>query len=181
MVGAVMLRGAAGSDGVWQSLLPRDAVPSGTITGDCPPLGPSENPFRPCLGMTSCNRELIAAASAVDLVRTESGATFAVWVEYSSKGSFGLFEDVIDGEMPQGTCAISYATSGTGTADLVVARVAAGADPMLSRFRFDLGGPLVYPPDDIDLDSRGETLIVTAYLSNGADLSYLEIDSTRLP
>lgn len=165
----------------WHLLLPRDAVPSGSITGDCPPLGPSENPYRPCLGMTTCNRELSAVTSAVDLVRTESGSTFVAWVEYSSKGSFTLFEDVIEREMSLATCTIGYATSGTGTAELVVARVAAGSKPVLSRFPFDLGGPLVYPRDDIDLDSRGEMLIVAAYLSESAGLTYLEIDSTRLP
>ena len=73
-------------------------------------------------------------------------------------------------------------TSGTGTADLVVARLTE-PEPTLTHFRFVMGGAVRYLTNDVAMVARGDTLVVAAYLSGDTvpTLTYLEIDSTLLP
>jgi hypothetical protein len=69
-------------------------------------------------------------------------------------------------------------TTGSGTADLVVGRLTA-ADPILTHFRFDLSSALWSLENDLEMEARGEILIVAGTLR--PNLTYLEIDSTLLP
>ena len=81
------------------------------------------------------------------------------------------------------TCRCGWTeTSGTGTADLVLMHVTE-AGPILSHFRFDMGGAAVNMQRDVALAARGDTLLVAAQLggSNVPTLTYLEIDSSGLP
>ena len=172
----------ATTDSGWRSvLLPAppetgsagDGCPSGTPTDDCRQ--------DPCLGSTSCNAQLTATSTGFDLVRTQSGRTFAAWVVYSSQGTYALKKVSEGSELP--TCYCSWTeTNGTGTADLVLMHVTE-AEPILSHFRFDMGGAAVDVTRDVALAARGDTLLVVVQLggSNVPTLTYLEIDSSNLP
>ena len=72
--------------------------------------------------------------------------------------------------------------SGTGTADLVVAHLT-GSEPILTDFRFVMGGAVRYLTNDLAMVARGDTLVVAADLSGETvpTLTYLEIDSNLLP
>jgi hypothetical protein len=82
--------------------------------------------------------------------------------------------------MPQCHCDFTEA-SGTGTADLVVARLTE-PEPTLTHFRFVMGGAVEYLTNDVAMVARGDTLVVAAYLSGDTipTLTYLEIDSDHL-
>jgi hypothetical protein len=88
--------------------------------------------------------------------------------------------------MPEGEMFISYCrrteTAGSGTADLVVARLTE-AEPVLTRFRFDASSAVRAADYPVNMAARGETLLVAATLSSDAArrLTYLEIDSRLLP
>jgi hypothetical protein len=73
-------------------------------------------------------------------------------------------------------------TSGTGTADLVIARLT-GSEPILTHFRFVMSSAVMYLTNDVLMVARGDTLVVAAYLSGDTvpTLTYLEIDSNLLP
>ena len=90
-----------------------------------------------------------------------------------------LDEFWIGGEMGLSGCERSE-TSGSGTAELVIARLGAG-EPVLSRFRFDMGGAIPAADYSFAMAARGETLLVAATLNNEVGMTYLEIDSRRLP
>ena len=131
--------------------------------------------------MTTCTEQFSGVGFGFGLARTQSGATFAAWVAYSSQGNYALTEACDGGEMPQSYCDWTE-TSGTGTADLVIARLTE-SEPTLTHFRFVMGGAVRYLTNDVAMVARGDTLVLAAYLSGDAvpTLTYLEIDSTQLP
>ncbi len=135
----------------------------------------------PCLDMTSCDAQWSEVSSAFDLVRTSSAGVFAAWVVYSSEGSYVLQTDCVGGELPNCTC-VSPSATGTGTAELVLMRLRA-TEPVLSRFRFDMSGPLYNVERELVMEARGDTLLVVAELGgmNSTTLTYLEIDASSLP
>jgi hypothetical protein len=155
---------------------------TGTIGQGCP-MGPTSDDCNqdPCLGVTTCNAQVNAPGSGFDLVRTQSGRTFAARIVYSSQGTYAL-EKVWRGlEFP--TCYCGWTeTSGTGTADLILMHVTE-AEPILSHFRFDMGGATSDTSRDLIMTARGDTLVVAAQLggSRVPTLTYVEIDSSRLP
>jgi hypothetical protein len=165
----------------WQSLLLRDSATAAAGGGDCPYVQPSRDYGNHCAGMTSCTHQASGVGSGFGLARTQSGATFAVWVAYSSQGNYALTEACDGGEMPLCYCDWTE-TSGTGTADLVVARLT-DSGTTLTHFRFVMGGADRYLINDVAMVARGDTLVVTAYLSGDTvpTLTYLEIDSHLLP
>ena len=79
-----------------------ESAPDATITGNCPPDGASYA-ARACINQTSCTQQLSGVSTGFGLARTESGATFAAWVEYSSQGSYALIYEQ-GGEMPLDYC-----------------------------------------------------------------------------
>jgi hypothetical protein len=168
------------TDAGWLSLLLPDSAPDVTATSDCPWGNAPVDVNNRCFGLDTCTGQLRGTSFGFDLVRTQSGATFVAWVEYSSDGTYSLTEDHRGGEMPAYFCYPSE-TSGQGTADLVLARITE-SEPILTHFRFDLGGAISSLSRDIAMAARGDTLLVAAYLSgdNIPSLTYLEIDSTRL-
>lgn len=157
--------------------LPESAY--GTVTGDCPDdaLGTPDN--NPCGTLTTCTKQLKGAATPFGLARTQSGATFVAWVEYTSEGAYTLENvQVQNGEMPFFAC-IPTETAGSAVAELVVARLA-GSEPALSRFRFNLEGAIWNPHSDLQMVGRGDTLLVAARLSASGALTYLELDTKLL-
>ncbi|GEM_PF-1996964 len=154
----------------------------GVGTSDCPSRVDSVDPD-PCAGQpASCATELAGAGWPFDLARTETRGTFAVWVAYESRADSILDNVVTDrGEMPQFAC-LPTETTGSGTAEVIVARLG-DADPVVRRFSFDLDGGLLHLTQPVAVAARGDTLIVTAVLSGGNPpaLTYLEIDTTSLP
>ncbi len=185
---ALALRSAAGIEiqrrdpGIgWSAqVLPGSAPGEGT--SDCPPWVDNVDPD-PCAGQpTSCSTELAGAGWPFDLARTESRGTFAVWVSYASTAESTLGNVNIDsGEMPHFAC-LPIETSGSGTAELVVARLG-DAEPVVTRFPFELGGGLLHLTQPVAAAARGDTLVIVAVLSGGDPpaLTYLEIDTTSLP
>ncbi len=170
------------TDSGWLSLvLPESAYFPGT--SDCPSVPISSEHGGHCSGMVTCNMQRTGAVSGFDLARTQSGTVFAAWVRYSSEGTYALQETATgSGEMPSYTCSQTE-TSGSGTAELVVARLTE-ADPILTHFRFDLGGAVSSPLSRyVVMAARGDTLVVAAYLNGDIipTLTYLEIDSNLLP
>jgi hypothetical protein len=94
---------------------------------------------------------------------------------------YALQERVDRGEMLISYCLRSE-TGGSGTADLVLARLT-DAEPVLSHFRFDTESAVPAGDYPVAMAARGETLLVAAMLSGDAQhvLTYLEIDSSQLP
>jgi len=178
--GIRVLSNTSMDDSGWTSTLLPESGPDATITGDCPPDGAS-SAARVCVDLTSCTQQLSGASSGFGLARTQSGATFAAWVEYSAQGSYNLTYYHRGGELPMDYCFKSE-MNGTGTADLVVARLTQFG-PNMSRFHFDLGGAVASLSRAVVMAARGDTLLVAAYLSGDTipTLSYLEIDSRQLP
>ncbi len=165
----------------WRSTRLPDPPAIGTTQSDCPSASPSPDySADPCLGQTSCTARLTASAG-FDLARTQSGRTFAAWVVYSSQGTYGLEKAWTGGELPLTYCQWKE-TSGTGTAELVLMRLTE-AEPILSHFRFDMGGAILGSPREVRIAARGDTLLVAAQLggSKVPTLTYIEIDSTLLP
>lgn len=150
-------------------------------TGDCPSVPPSHDYGNHYAGMTTCTEQFSGAGFGFGLARTQSGATLAAWVAYSSQGNYALTEACDGGEMPQSYCDWTE-TSGTGTADLVIARLTE-SEPTLTHFRFVMGGAVEYLTNDVAMVARGDTLLVAAYLSGDTvpTLTYLEIDSSLRP
>ena len=178
--GIRVLTNSSTSDAAWHSTLLPASAPGATITGDCPPEGPS-SAARICSTKTSCAQQLSGISSGFDLARTQSGVTFVAWVEYSSEGNYSLSYYEQGGEMPMDYC-FKHETSGEGTANLVVARLAESGT-VTSRFRFDMGGAVASLSRKVAMTARGDTLLVAAYLSGDLSptLTYLEIDSRLLP
>jgi len=166
-------------DSGWPSILLPESAPGAAIAGDCPPDGAS-SAAHTCVNSTSCTQQLSGVSLGFGLARTQSGATFVAWVEYSAQGSYSLTYYKQGGEMPMEYCFKSE-ISGTGTADLVLAHLTASG-PNMSRFHFDLGGAVASLSRTVVMAARGDTLLVGAYL--GGDmirtLTYLEIDSMQL-
>jgi hypothetical protein len=168
------------TDSGWQSLVLPESATAAAGTGDCPYVQPSHEYGIHCAGMTTCTDQTSGVGSGFGLARTQSGATFAAWVAYSSQVNYALTEACDGGEMPQCHCDFTEA-SGTGTADLVVARLTE-PEPTLTHFRFVMGGAVEYLTNDVAMVARGDTLVVAAYLSGDTipTLTYLEIDSDHL-
>jgi hypothetical protein len=170
------------TDPGWRSAgLPKPDT-TGTSGQGCP-LGPTSDDCSqdPCLGVTSCTAQVSATGSGFELVRTQSGRTFAAQVVYSSQGTYALAKVRRGSEFP--TCYCGWTeTSGTGTADLILMRVTDG-EPILNHFRFDMGGATEDTSRDLIMTARGDTLVVAAQLggSRVPTLTYIEIDSSRLP
>ncbi len=120
-------------------------------------------------------------SSAFGLARTQSGATFAAWVTSSSEGTYALESLRISGELPMWYCGRTE-TRGTGTAELVVARVTE-SEPAYTHFRFEMGGAGSAQTREVVMVARGDTLVVVTYITGSKipTMTYLEIDSTRLP
>jgi hypothetical protein len=169
------------TDSGWQSLLLRDSATAAAGGGDCPYVQPSHEYGNHCAGMTTCTDQVSGVGSGFGLARTQSGATFAAWVTYSSQGTYALKEVAEGSEFPTFYCDWTE-TSGTGTADLVVARLTE-SEPVLTHFRFVMGGAVRYLINDVAMVARGDTLLVAADLSGETvpTLTYLEIDSNLLP
>jgi hypothetical protein len=169
------------TDSGWQSLLLPESAGAVASSGDCPYVQPSHSYGIHCAGMTTCTDQTSGVGSGFGLARTQSGATFAAWVAYSSQVNYALTEACDGGEMPQCHCDFTEA-SGTGTADLVVTRLTE-SEPTLTHFRFVMGSAVRYLTNDVAMVTRGDTLVVTAYLSGDTvpTLTYLEIDSNLLP
>ena len=169
------------TDSGWQSLVLPESATAVASAGDCPSVQPSYDYGNHCAGMTICTEQFSGVGSGFGLARTQSGVAFVAWVTYSSQGTYALKEAADGGEMPQWYCSWTE-TSGTGTADLVVARLTE-PEPTLTHFRFVMGGAVRYLTNDVAMVARGDTLVVAAYLSGDAvpTLTYLEIDSTQLP
>jgi hypothetical protein len=177
--GIRVLSNSPTTDSGWLSLvLPESGAFSGA--DDCPSEQPSYDNGNHCVGMATCTQQSSRVGSGFDLARTPSGAVFAAWVMYSSQGTYALQETFTSGEMPQRYCGRTE-TSGSGTADLVVARLTE-SEPILSHFRFDLGGAALSGSRDVVMVARGDTLVVAAFLSGDLipTLTYLEIDSRLL-
>jgi hypothetical protein len=149
------------------------------INVDCPYTS-SIDPD-PCGGVASCTTQVEGNGEYYGLARTASQGTFAVWVSYSSLGDSVLSVSITDDELPQFLCRPTE-TTGSGTAELVLARVA-DTEPVLTRYRFDLGAGLLDLWQPVAVAARGDTLIVAAVVSGGDTpaLTYFEIDSTLLP
>jgi len=170
------------TDAGWQSLVLPESAAAVASAGNCPSVPPSQDPGTDiCAGMTSCTYQLSGVGSGFGLARTQSGAAFAAWVIYSSQGTYALKQALEGNEFPTQYCSWTQ-TSGTGTADLVIARLS-GSEPTLTHFRFVMGGAVRYLTNDVAMVARGDTLVVAAYLSGDTvpTLTYLEIDSTLLP
>ena len=169
------------TDAGWQSLVIPESATAYTGAGDCPSVPPSQDFGNHCSGMTSCTYQSSGVGSGFDVARTQSGALFAAWVAYSSQGTYALQEVAEGYEFPTFDCGWTE-TSGTGTADLVVARLT-GPEPALTHFHFVMGSAVRYLINDVVMVARGDTLVVAAYLSGDTvpTLTYLEIDSNLLP
>ena len=104
-----------------------------------------------------------------------------IWLSFSSLADSLLSVSVIRGEMPLFYCDATQ-TTGSGTAELVLARVGA-TEPVLTRYRFDLDAGLLHLHKPVTVAARGDTLVVGAEVSGGDNpaLTYFEIDSTLLP
>jgi hypothetical protein len=165
----------------WQSLVLPESATAAAGAGDCPYVQPSHDYGNHCAGMTTCTDQTSGVGSGFGLARTQSGAAFAAWVAYSSQGTYALKETAEGYEFPTFYCSWTQ-TSGTGTADLVVARLTE-PEPTLTHFRFVMGGAVEYLTNDVAMVARGDTLVVAAYLSGDTvpTLTYLEIDSSLLP
>jgi hypothetical protein len=165
----------------WSKQTLSDTTTLPAISGDCPNIPASYEDIDHCSGMTTCTLQYRGVGHGFDLVRTQSGAVFVVWVMYTSEGTYSLKEDSEYGEMPRSFCQLTE-TSGNGTAELVVARITESG-PRISRFHFALGGAVKSPSSEISVTARGDTLLVAAHLSgdNVPTLTYLEIDSSQLP
>ncbi len=179
--GVALLSKSSAMDAGWRSTLLPEPAGSSTLSAHCP-VGEFDLDD-PCSGSTACDAEWNAVSPGFDLVRTASGATFAAWVIYSSNGTYALRSECRGGELPGCTCIMTGA-SGTGTADLVLMRLSEDESaPVLSHFRFDMGGPMLNTDRDLVMAARGDTLLVAAQLGGRAapTLTYLEIDSSNLP
>jgi hypothetical protein len=165
----------------WQSLVLPESATAVASAGDCPDVQPSYDYGNHCAGMTTCTRQLSGVSSGFGLARTQLGASFAAWVMYSSEGTYALKEAAEGVELPTFYCSWTE-TSGTGTADLVVARLTE-SEATLTHFRFVMGGAVRYLTNDVAMVARGDTLVMAAYLSGDTvpTLTYLEIDSNLLP
>jgi hypothetical protein len=174
---------AAEDEGTQDRTVP-DSGP-GVISGDCPGTNRAfqfEDPD-PCAGQTECEERLLGASSLFAVTRTASGTAFAVWVAYDSEGTFTL-ENACDGagEMgPECWCQRTE-TTGSGTADLVIARLL-DRGPTSAHVRFAIEGAGTSSARPVVAAAQGETLRIAAYLGGSADrrLSYLELDTRQLP
>jgi hypothetical protein len=175
--------GSQQSDSGWiASLLPESAPY--VSTNDCVSGGPPDfGNFDACVGMTTCSGRGSGAGAGFDLARTRSGAAYAAWVIDSGQATFAPKRlcERSTGEMGP-LCYCGYTeTSGTGTADLVVARLT-GSEPIVSHFPFDAGGA-VWHYGPVAMAARGDTLVILANLNDQTipTMTYLEIDSNLLP
>lgn len=92
------------TDSSWQSLVVPESAAASTGSGDCPYVEPSYNQGNHCAGMTSCTYQSSGVGSGFDVARTQSGALFAAWVAYSSKGTYALDEVAYGYEFPTFYC-----------------------------------------------------------------------------
>ena len=180
--GGIRLFSRNATDPGWRSALLPDLPYSGTKGDGCPSGLPTDDCRKdPCLGATSCDAQVTIPSAGFDLVRTKSGRTYVAQVVTSSQGTYALQEAMSGYEFP--TCYCDWTeTSGTGTADLILTRVTE-AEPIISHFRFDMGGARETAARDLVVAARGDTLLIAAQLggSRVTTLTYIEIDSTRLP
>ncbi len=176
--GINVARRDSGSETGWSVVVLPDSSPGSTET-DC--LYTDSVDPHPCEGLTSCTTQIEGNGERYGWARTASQGTFAVWVSYSSLGESTLIESDDGGELPQFLCRPTE-TTGSGTAELVLARLGDAA-PVFTRYRFDLDAGLLNLWQPVAVAARGDTLIVTAVVSGGDDpaLTYFEIDSTLLP
>ncbi|HEY4187491.1 MAG TPA: hypothetical protein VGP07_20610 [Polyangia bacterium] len=176
---AVLSRNEA--EPVWQSVVLPFATDTFAPVAGCPTEASYDCSDDPCAGMTTCAAQRSGASSGFDLVRTQSGATFVAWVEFAAEGTYALQKALTSGELPGCFCGWSE-TSGTGTAELVVARLG-GSAPVLGRFRFDMRGAILSLDRDVVMAARGDTLVIAGQLSgdNVPALTYLEVDTALLP
>lgn len=179
--GIRVLSPSATADAGWSSRTLAESAMATTRDGDCPSMERSMDYGGHCLGMTTCTAQFSGVGTGFDLVRTQSGAVFAAWVTYSSQGTYALEEASYGSEMPEFYCDRTE-TSGSGTADLVLARLTA-SEPILTRFHFAMGGAITSLSNNVVMAARGDTLLVGAHLNGQAipTLTYLEIDSNLLP
>jgi len=167
----------------WPSvLMPESALPW-KRSGDCDELSgfPSERSGEdPCMGRATCELDNGGSGSGFDMVRTESGETFVVWLNYVTTSTNITNKQCRGGELPGCSCEKFEMTS-AGTAELIVAHLTE-TGPELNHFQFDLGGANVDPSHGVALDARGDTLLVAAQLDGGPvrKLTYVELDSRRL-
>ena len=175
--GINVARRGAGSEAGWSAVVLSESSPGNTTT-DCPDTY-SFDPD-PCGDLTSCTTQVEGNGACYGLAHTESQGTFAVWVSYSSSADSMLSVIVEDGELPRFFCRPTE-TTGSGTAELVLARVG-DTEPTFTRYRFDLGGGLLHRRQPVVVAARGDTLIVAAVVSGGNNpaLTYFEIDATRV-
>jgi hypothetical protein len=175
--------GSQKTDSGWTTLLLPESAPAYAGTNDCISGGaPDFGNFDACAGMTTCSGQGSGAGAGFDLARTHSGAVYAAWVIYSGQATYApkTLCERSTGEMgPRCYCGYTE-TSGTGKADLVVARLT-GSEPIVSHFPFDMGGAVRFD-SAVAMAARGDTLVVAAYLSDQTvpTLTYVEIDSTLL-
>jgi hypothetical protein len=156
----------------------------------------SDCPASSCGGRTHCSSDVNGAGYSVAAVRTSSGNIYAAWLEYKSHTESDLEEST---ERVYTHSGVSYipscrttATSGTGTVDLVIARLTEPSDSDASngdtadsraRFRIYEGEAWGYVNrDTVLMSARGNTLAVALTQGLvGRVSTYLEIDSTKLP
>jgi hypothetical protein len=171
------------SESGWLSLLLTESEPVAAGTNDCTAVGsPEFGNLDACAGVNTCSGQRSGASAGFGLVRTQSGSVFAGWVNYSGQGTFAP-KAICYGSGEMGSmCYCGYTeTSGTGTADLVVARITE-SEPIVAHFPFDMGGT-AWVDSTVSMAARGDTLVVAAYLSDQTvpTLTYVEIDSKLLP
>ena len=179
--GLRLFRRTTTTDSDWVSFLLPESAAGQKSDGDCPAAAFTPNDSTdPCSGVTSCTEQVTGSSRGFDLARTRSGAAFAAWVNYSVTPTYQLSMQCRGGELPGCSCE-KVPASGPGTAELVVARLT-DAEPVLSHFRFDLGGPTFDPFSDVVLEARGDTLVLVASLGRKTpSLTYVELDSRLLP
>ena len=178
--GINVVRRDSGSQSGWSAVALPDSSP-GSVATDCPEYVLSFDPH-PCGDQTSCTTQIEGNGVYYGLARTASQGTFAVWLDFSSLADSVLSDVMVfGGEMPNFACGPS-ATTGSGTAELVLARLGNNA-PVITRYRFDLDAGLLDLWKPIAVAARGDILVVTAEISGGDNpaLTYFEIDSRLLP
>lgn len=106
---------------------------------------------------------------------------YTAWLDYDWDVDYSLTMKS-DKNSPAHSGCYQTETSGTGTTDLVIARLT-DREPVVTRYRLYSG----YVPERVNgavvMTSRGDLLVVSVAFTVGMvpTLKYLEIDSTRLP
>lgn len=164
-------------DDHWVKQVLLDSTPA-VVTGNCPEV--VNYAAAACYVQTTCSEQVSGTGTDFDVVRTQSGAWFAAWLEYVSDATYDLEPYYIGGEMGITDC-LRLETSGAGTTDLVLARLT-NSKPVLNRVRL-YEGDVQSTKDGVALAARGDTLLVAAIMNRGGNtpvLRYLEIDSKPL-